>query len=83
MYVTAVTKINRSKDVLAYLYNGQTIMTQPERTHFDTEFVIISAPEPKMAQDLSDRLLSGNMGSRVFETRDEALAYMRDKSTGL
>lgn len=78
MYVTAVTQPNRSKDVLAYLYNGQTIMTQPEDTGRGTEFVIISAPDPAWAEYLVDRLRSGNMGSRAFNTKEEALAYMRE-----
>lgn len=77
MIVTAITQPNRSKDVLAYLYVGQTIITQPEDTGRGTEFVLIAAPDPKLAEDLSARLASGNMGSRVFETKEEAIASIR------
>lgn len=55
-----------------YFYNGQTIASDVIVTPHYGQFVIVEAPDARLAQDLCDRLHSGLFGAKLFATKVEA-----------
>lgn len=55
-----------------YLYNGQSIASNVVQTPNFGQFVIVEAPDARLAQDLCDRLHSGLFGAKLFNTKQEA-----------
>ena len=58
-----------------YLYTGQSIVTEPVPTMFGSQVVIVESQDAN-AQYVADRLMSGMFGAVVFDTREEADAYI-------
>lgn len=79
MYIAAFTKPHRVREISRYLYKGQEIITDPEPGEFDTEFVIVSSPDDRLTEDLVNRLASGMIGAKDFETKEEAISYGRER----
>lgn len=75
MYVVAFTKPHRIREIPRYLYKGQQIITDPEPGMFDTEFVIVESTDDRLTQDLVDRLGSGMIGAKAFDTKEKAVNY--------
>lgn len=55
-----------------YFYNGQTIASDLIQTPNYGQFVIIEAPDTRLAQDLQARLQTGLFGAKLFATKVEA-----------
>jgi hypothetical protein len=55
-----------------YFYNGQSIASDAVQTPNFGQFVIVEAPDARLAEDLRDRLHSGLFGARLFNTKAEA-----------
>jgi hypothetical protein len=55
-----------------YFYSGQTIVSDVVVTPNFGQFVIVEAPDARLAQDLQSRLQSGLFGAQIFETKVEA-----------
>lgn len=60
-----------------YLYDGQSVVSEPVETMFGSQVVIVESPDDN-AQYVADRLQSGMFGSRVFDTRAEAEAAIAE-----
>lgn len=61
-----------------YLYDGQSVVSEPVETMFGSQVVIVESPDAN-AQYVADRLQSGMFGARVFDTRTEAEDYIRSE----
>lgn len=79
MFVVASTTERRIREVQAYLYNGQEIVSEPVETEFGGRAVVVESAFGLPGNMLADRLASGMIGARAFETREEADAYLRDE----
>lgn len=55
-----------------YFYNGQTVASDVVQTPNFGQFVIVEAPDARLAQDLRDRLQTGLFGARLFDTKQDA-----------
>lgn len=55
-----------------YFYHGQTIASDAVQTPNFGQFVIVEAPDARLAQDLRDRLQTGLFGARLFDTKQDA-----------
>lgn len=55
-----------------YFYHAQTIASDVVQTPNFGQFVIVEAPDARLAQDLRDRLQSGLYGAKLFNTKQEA-----------
>lgn len=55
-----------------YFYRDQAIVSDVIVTPNYGEFVIVEAPDARLAQDLRDRLQTGWFGARLFDTKAEA-----------
>ena len=60
-----------------YLYDGQSVVSEPVETMFGSQVVIVESPDAN-AQYVADRLQSGMFGARVFDTRTEAEAAIAE-----
>jgi hypothetical protein len=64
-----------------YFYNGQTIASDVIVTPNYGQFVIVEAPDARLAQDLRDRLQTGLFGARLFATKVEAENELKNWTT--
>lgn len=55
-----------------YFYSGQSIVSDVVITPHYGQFVIVEAPDARLAQDLQGRLQSGLFGAALFNTKEEA-----------
>ena len=60
-----------------FLYDGQSVVSEPVETMFGSQVVIVESPDAN-AQYVADRLQSGMFGARVFDTRTEAEAAIAE-----
>jgi len=79
MFVVARTSANRIGEVKAYLYGGQSIVSEPVNSLYGT-FVIVESAHGLAGKMLVDRLGSGMIGAKEFETRAEAEAYIESET---
>lgn len=74
-YIVVTGQERRMREVEAYLYTGQSVIAGPVQTGWGSYAVIVESPEAN-AQYVADRLGSGMFGARVFDTRQDADAYI-------
>lgn len=77
MFIAVRGKSTRMHEIDAYLYNGQTVVSEPITGTFGT-FVVVDTGSDNAyrANYVAGRLQSGMFGATVFETREEADAYI-------
>lgn len=76
MFISVRGKLERIREVDAYLYNGQKIVTEPVTGTYGTFVVVDAGKDAYRANYVAGRLQSGNFGTKVFETLAEALGYI-------
>jgi len=72
MFVVVRGKADRMHEVAAYLYAGQTIVSEPVANEFGSMMLIVESAHGLAGRMLADRLGSGMFGAKEFETRTEA-----------
>lgn len=82
MFVVARTTPRRIHEVQAYLYNGQTIIRTDIPVEFGSVAAIVESVYGLPGKMLADRLASGMIGAREFETLEEAENYIRTEMGG-
>lgn len=77
MFIAVRGKSTRMEEVPAYLYSGQSVVTEPVTGMFGT-FVIVDTGDADAyrANYVAGRLQSGMFGASVFGTLEEAQAYI-------
>lgn len=76
MFIVARGKESRMHEVQAYLYGGQAIVSEPVVSIYGT-FIIVESAHGMSGKMFADRIQSGMFGSKQFETREEAEAYIK------
>lgn len=76
MFIAVRGKAERMQEVDAYLYNGQTVISEPVTGIYGTFVVVDAGTDAYRASYVAGRLQSGMFGATVFETREEADAYI-------
>lgn len=77
MFITTCTRPDRVREVRSYLYEGQTIVGLPTETRYGTfQIVDTGTDERYRSEYLRDRLSSGLFGANLFDTLEEAEAYI-------
>lgn len=82
MFVVARTTPRRSHEIAAYLYAGQTIVRNDIPIEFGSVAAIVESAYGLPGKMLADRLMSGMIGAKEFETLEDAEAYIRDELMG-
>lgn len=80
MFIVVTQHKHRMREVPAYLYEGQSVVGEPVENYFGSYALIVdtgSADAPR-AHYLRDRFASGMFGAVVFDTIEEANAYVAD-----
>lgn len=62
-----------------YLYSGQQVRGEVVKLATGGDMALITSEDDRLAQDLCDRLASGLMGARSFESIADAAAYMTER----
>lgn len=80
MFIVVVSHKHRMREVPAYLYEGQTVVTEPVQNYFGSYAVIVDTGSADLYRTnyLRDRFASGMFGAVVFETLEEAKASVED-----
>ncbi len=80
MFIVVAGKEYRMREVPAYLYSGQTVAVQPVETLFGTYMLIVDTGSDDLyrANYVRDRIASGMFGAVLFESIEEATAYIED-----
>lgn len=77
MFIAVRGKADRMQEVPAYLYSGQSVATEPVTGLYGTFVVVDTGEDNAYASEyLAGRLQSGMFGATVFDTREEAEAYI-------
>jgi hypothetical protein len=78
MFIAVRGKAERMQEIEAYLYNGQSVVTEPVTGIYGT-FVIVDTAnaDAYRAHYVAGRLQSGMFGATVFDTLEEADAYVK------
>ena len=79
MFVVVRGRADRMHEVPAYLYGGQSIVSEAVETEFGSVMQVIESAHGLAGKMLADRLSSGLFGARQFETREEADAYIESE----
>jgi len=78
-FIAVKVPAHRIGEVSRYLYDGQRIVTAPVETEFGGLAVIVELEEGTSeyrANYLADRFASGSIVAQVFNSKDEASAYI-------
>lgn len=78
-FIAVKVPAHRIGEVTRYLYEGQKVITAPVETEFGGVAVIVeleAGTSRYRADYLADRFASGMIVAKVFETKDEAVAYI-------
>jgi len=77
MFIAVRGKADRMQEVPAYLYSGQSVATEPVTGLYGT-FVVVDtgSADAYRASYVAGRLQSGMFGATVFDTIEEAKAYI-------
>lgn len=75
MFIVVRGREDRMHEVAAYLYGGQSIVSEPVVGRFGT-FVIVESAHGMSGKMFADRVASGMFGAKQFETLEEAEAYI-------
>lgn len=80
MFIAVTQHQHRMREIPAYLYEGQSVVRQPEENFFGTYTAIVDTGSDDLyrANYLRDRLASGMFGAVVLTTREEADKYVED-----
>lgn len=76
MFIVVRGKSTRMHEVAAYLYNGQSVVSEPQTGTYGTFVVVDAGTDAYRANYLAGRFQSGMFGATVFETLPEAYAYI-------
>lgn len=78
MFIAVRGKADRMHEVPAYLYSGHSVATEPVTGTYGT-FVIVDTGEDNAyaSEYLAGRLQSGMFGATVFNSREDADAYIK------
>lgn len=79
MFIVARVKADRIHEVQAYLYSGQSIVSEPVLNDYGSAMVIVESAHGLAGKMLADRLASGLIGATQFQTREEADAYIQSE----
>lgn len=80
MFIAVRGKSTRMQEVPAYLYAGQTVVTEPVVSIYGTFVVVDAGTDAYRANAVAGRLQSGMFGTAVFATLEEATAYIEAES---
>ena len=78
-FIAVKVPAHRIAEVTRYLYDGQRVVTAPVETEFGALAVIVELEEGTSeyrATYLADRFASGMIVAQVFNSKDEASAYI-------
>lgn len=78
-FIAVKVPAHRIGEVSRYLYDGQRIITAPVVTEFGALAVIVELEDGTSeyrANYLADRFGSGSIVAQVFNSKDEAAAYI-------
>lgn len=81
-FIAVKVPAHRIGEVSRYLYEGQKIITAPVPTEFGDVAVIVeleAGTSRYRADYLADRFASGMIVAQVFESKDEATAYIESE----
>jgi hypothetical protein len=80
MFIVVTQHQHRMREIPAYLYEGQSVVRQPEENYFGTFSAIVDTgtDEEYRSNYLKDRLASGMFGTVMFATLDEANQFVED-----
>jgi len=77
MFIAVRGKLERMREVSAYLYNGQSVVTEPVTGPYGSFVIVDAGADAYTANYLAGRLQSGMFGASVFGTLEEAKAYVQ------
>lgn len=78
MFIVVTGNQHRMREIPAYLYEGQTVAAQPVETVYGSHAAIVDTGNDDLyrANYLRDRFASGMFGAQVFETLEDATAFV-------
>lgn len=76
MFISVRGRSDRMHEIDAFLYHGQTVVTEPVTGTYGTFVVVDAGKDAYRANYVAGRLQSGNFGTKVFDTLAEALGYI-------
>lgn len=78
MFIVVAGKEYRMREVPAYLYSGQSVVVQPVAVEFGSYMLVVDTGSNDVyrANYVKDRIASGMFGTVLFETLEEAEAYI-------
>jgi hypothetical protein len=81
MFIVVGGKPESLKSVPAYLYAGQSVITEEPIPTFFGAVVIVDTGSDDLyrAEYVRDRISSGLFGAKLFQTREEADAYIEEQ----
>lgn len=79
MFIAVRGKAERMQEVAEYLYKDQTVISEPVTGVYGTFVVVDAGTDAYRAHYLAGRFQSGMFGAKVFETREEAFAYVAEE----
>lgn len=79
MFIAVRGKAERMQEVAAYLYSDQKVISEPVTGIYGTFVVVDAGTDTYRANYLAGRFQSGMFGATVFETREEAYAYIAEE----
>lgn len=68
MFISVRGRENRMHEVNAYLYEGQSVISEPVTGRFGTFVIVDAGTDAYRAEYLRDRLQSGMFGAVLFDT---------------
>lgn len=81
MFIAVSGNKNRMREIPAYLYIGQTVVTEPVETPYGAMVIVDTATDESYRSTyVRDRIASGMFGAILFDTREEAEEYIRSES---
>jgi hypothetical protein len=80
MFIAVTQHQHRMREIPAYLYEGQSVIRQPEENYFGTYTAIVDTGTDSEYRSnyVRERLASGMFGAVLFATREEADQYVED-----
>lgn len=77
MFIAVRGRARYIEQVKAYLYDGQNVVTEPVQGTYGT-FVVVDTgtADTYRSEYIRDRLQSGMFGATLFDTLEEATAYI-------
>lgn len=68
MFIAVRGRANRMHEIDAYLYNGQTVVSEPVTGLYGTFVIVDAGTDAYRAEYLRDRLQSRMFGATLFDT---------------